>query len=180
MKNCKTCKALLDFSKFDKHKAYKDGHLSVCKECAKLELQRVKAAKINGTYINRCRKPRLTAEERSERAEFYRTYNRQYREKNREAIAALKRQRADEAKLEGIAHYGGKCTCCGEARIEFLTMEHINGRAHEKGKRKRKGKSAWLQIRPKGWPTDITVLCFNCNCSRGNLGYCPHERERCT
>src|SRR3990170_1408240 len=28
------------------------------------------------------------------------------------------------AKIEVIEHYGGKCSCCGENRIEFLCLDH--------------------------------------------------------
>src|ERR1700686_4807799 len=29
-------------------------------------------------------------------------------------------------KTEIISNYGGKCECCGEDHIEFLTIDHIN------------------------------------------------------
>jgi len=82
----------------------------------------------------------LTDEDRRRRKEELREYNKKYRKNNKKQIADQKRQSATTAKLEGIAHYGGKCSCCGEDQIEFLTLEHLNGR--DKNKKRRTGKSA--------------------------------------
>lgn len=91
------------------------------------------------------------------------------------------RQRGAEVKATVMARYGGKCACpggCDEARIEFLTIDHTNGdgAAHRSESHISGGKLySWL-IR-NNFPPGFRVLCYNCNCSRGNLGYCPHERE---
>jgi hypothetical protein len=103
-------------------------------------------------------------------------YQKRYRETNRTRLSRQKQDRAREARAEGIAHYGGKCICCGEARNEFLTMEHKNGRNADKPRYT--GVKAWLKAKWDGWPEDITLMCFNCNCARGAYGYCPHEKER--
>lgn len=91
-------------------------------------------------------------------------------------VKEYKRIQLEKAKAEGLAHYGAYCHCCGETRIEFLTMEHIGGRP--KGIIRRTGKQAWLRAKRLGWPKYITILCFNCNSSKGIYGYCPHEKER--
>jgi hypothetical protein len=91
-----------------------------------------------------------------ERRERQRTRNREWRE-------------------ELIAAYGGKCVCCGESHPEFLTIDHVNGdgAAHRRTI-KTPNMTQWL--RKAGYPQDgFRLLCFNCNCSRGFLGYCPHE-----
>jgi hypothetical protein len=32
-------------------------------------------------------------------------------------------------------------------------------------------------LKRRGYPQEgYTILCFNCNLSRGFFGYCPHER----
>lgn len=96
--------------------------------------------------------------------------------KNPDAVKEHKRKGLERSKAEGLAHYGAYCHCCGEIRIEFLTMEHIGGRP--KGIIRRTGKQAWLRAKRLGWPVDITILCFNCNSAKGIYGYCPHEKER--
>src|SRR4051812_2473053 len=50
------------------------------------------------------------------------------RDRDRTAHNARKRQRSRLAKREAVDAYGGKCDCCGEARIEFLSIDHINGK----------------------------------------------------
>lgn len=82
-------------------------------------------------------------------------------------------------KLETLAAYGGVCTCCGEAHQEFLTIDHIYGR-------KKSGHNPWFGganlyywLKKRGFPKDdFRILCFNCNCSMGSQGYCPHQREK--
>jgi hypothetical protein len=75
------------------------------------------------------------------------------------------------------AHYGGKCHCCGESTIQFLTLEHKNDDGHIH--RAKFNKSQWAvykDIKARGYPDDITVACYNCNCGRTrNNGVCPHN-----
>lgn len=74
-----------------------------------------------------------------------------------------------------IKVYGGKCKCCGESKIEFLSIDHKqqHGAAH----RRKVGTShrfyGWL-IR-NNYPKQFQLLCNNCNQSLGNYGYCPHR-----
>jgi len=75
-----------------------------------------------------------------------------------------------------MAHYGGRCACCGEDRLQFLTIDHINGGGTKHRKEIGHGGHAvyrWL-IR-NDFPPDFQVLCFNCNDGRQvNGGICPH------
>jgi len=79
-------------------------------------------------------------------------------------------------RITALVHYGGKCVCCGETRVEFLTFDHMNNDGNKDRKKNGITKvtlSIWRMTR-----TDIRVLCYNGNCSHGFYGYCPHERER--
>ena len=78
-------------------------------------------------------------------------------------------------KQEIMNAYGGKCECCDEDRIEFLTIEHIHG----DGKQHRESvNSVYLDLKKRGFPRDgYTCLCINCNFAKGQYGYCPHERK---
>lgn len=78
-----------------------------------------------------------------------------------------------------LCHYGKRCACCGEQRIEFLCIDHINGngskhRAEIKGKYR--GIYHWLV--KNHFPDGFQCLCHNCNASKGAYGYCPHQVER--
>lgn len=79
-------------------------------------------------------------------------------------------------KREVIARYGGKCECCGESEMAFLTIDHVfnNGAQH----RKEMGSArVYNYLKRNGYPREgYRVLCFNCNCGRRiNGGKCPHE-----
>ena len=87
--------------------------------------------------------------------------------KNREKILASYRQ----AKADAIAAYGGKCACCGEASLCFLTLDHVfnDGAAHRK--KAGLGRASWSiyrYLRRRGYPQDgrFQVLCYNCNCAK--------------
>jgi hypothetical protein len=82
----------------------------------------------------------------------------------------------ERTRLRGLAAYGGKCTCCGEDELGFLTLEHLNndGREH----RKRVGRNrvqVWRDVERQGYPTDkYTILCWNCNMSKRRGRACIH------
>lgn len=105
--------------------------------------------------------------------EGYTAYNREAGKKYRLKI-----------KAEMVEAYGGHCICCRETRIEFLTINHKygGGAKHRRslpGRERNGGIGFYFWLKKQGWPQDDYDLnCFNCNCSKGFLGYCPHERER--
>lgn len=81
-------------------------------------------------------------------------------------------------KEETIEAYGGKCRCCGESNLIFLTIDHID----ETGAQQRKemlyfyGGKVYLWLKKQGYPKDnYQVLCFNCNFAKHTLGRCPHQ-----
>ena len=73
----------------------------------------------------------------------------------------------------GIAH----CECCGEDRIEFLSIDHKagDGAAHRREIGHGRGNNICNWIIRNGFPPLFRVLCMNCNCARGHYGYCPHD-----
>ena len=96
-----------------------------------------------------------------------------YRRINRTQLTAQGRLYRQRIKEETIKAYGGVCSCCGEDMVQFLTIEHLNGRDYSnKGKG---GHYEYLRLKSLGYPTDgITVLCYDCNCTKGVYGTCPH------
>ena len=75
-----------------------------------------------------------------------------------------------------FARYGLSCFCCGETIREFLTIDHIHGGGNKHKKERKCGIYGWL-VRHK-FPKGYRIACFNCNCSRGRVGYCPHKRQK--
>lgn len=95
----------------------------------------------------------------------------------KEKINFLSQLRNAKIKKEVIGKYGGKCACCNEKNIHFLTIDHVknNGAEHRKEIKK---ESMFKWIKRNNFPSDYQVLCFNCNCGRyinGNI--CPHQEK---
>lgn len=107
----------------------------------------------------------------------------------RERNSLWHKKRRQELKRQVLAAYGPTCVCCGEAHEEFLTVDHIagDGADHRRtlklggvGKNKSVG-SGWTFYRwlvQQGFPSGYRILCWNCNCSLGMRGYCPHGNIR--
>lgn len=99
-----------------------------------------------------------------------------------EHYKCIAKERGLRVKKEMLAAYGTTCACCGEWRIGFLTIEHIN----KGGARQRKelavggGIGFYSYLKKRGWPQDgYEVLCFNCNMASFRQS-CPHVVERAT
>ena len=76
-----------------------------------------------------------------------------------------------------LGAYGAKCSCCGETRRRFLTVEHLEGDGHQH--RARLKQNVYYDIVKQGFPKDkYGVLCMNCNFAKGRGKQCPHEIER--
>lgn len=111
-------------------------------------------------------------------------YTQKWRDANKEQNRAAPRKRAKQAlaksKAEIIKAYGGVCSCCGEHRPEFMTIDHqIEGDGVHHRKIFRTSHKIRLDLKKRGYPKDgYRLLCFNCNCAIGSFGYCPHEKER--
>ena len=113
---------------------------------------------------------------RNRSPELKREEDKAWRERNK---GRLKRER-EMLREKVLAAYGHKCECCGEARKEFLALDHINGGGQKHrdslGLSGGSGFHRWLI--KNNYPPTIRILCHNCNCSLGFYGYCPHEKER--
>lgn len=83
-----------------------------------------------------------------------------------------------------FTRYGGYlCACCGETERAFLSLDHINrdGAAHRREMSKGNTntypgfRALHADLKRKGWPPVLQVLCHNCNIGRErNGGVCPH------
>lgn len=85
---------------------------------------------------------------------------------------------AAKAKEEVFAYYGGKCICCGESNLGFLTLDHVNGGGTAHRKAYSSHGRLYANVRKLGFPNDFQILCMNCNWGRhrqGRNGICPHK-----
>ncbi len=112
---------------------------------------------------------------------------------NKCVCAAAKRQQAAKGKefyaikrrafkVEVMAAYGGKCACCGETEIAFLSIDHKrdNGADHRREIKSTGGEDFYRWLRERGYPQDdFQCLCMNCNWAKSrNFWGCPHEAAR--
>lgn len=79
-----------------------------------------------------------------------------------------------------LAAYGGKCACCGERTPEFLDIDHIHNDGAKHRKEVGSGNVMHKWIRKNNYPSDLQILCANCNQGkyRSGTGECPHETAR--
>jgi hypothetical protein len=107
--------------------------------------------------------------------EYHREKSR-IRSRKKEKIAAV------VWKKDCVEHYGGKCNCCGERLIQFLTIDHKNGKGNEHrislfgynvG-----GAKMYRWLKKNNYPDDYEILCMNCNWGKRYTSICPHKMER--
>jgi hypothetical protein len=79
-----------------------------------------------------------------------------------------------------LIHYSEnppKCSCCGETIFDFLTIDHIKGNGTLHREKVGRGTQFFYWLKRNNFPEGYKVLCYNCNCAKGHLGFCPHERR---
>lgn len=156
-KVCKVCGERLHMDAFD------GWHGLVCRTCRK---------RLDGERYQADRE-RVLARNAAWRAEHAQPDS-PYRQRQKR----LQTQRKKAIRAEVLAHYGGRCACCGETEPLFLTIDHMtmNGGEHRR-QIKRFDIAYWLWL--NDYPDGFQVLCFNCNSGRYlNGGRCPHEAAR--
>jgi hypothetical protein len=100
--------------------------------------------------------------------------------RNLDSIKLQRKERLKQMKLIVVKHYNPlmKCVCCGEDKIEFLTLDHIEGGGNKlKAKLKTFGSDYYRWLINNNFPHKLRVLCMNCNWAIGKYGYCPHNNE---
>jgi len=94
---------------------------------------------------------------------------------------ALNKRCRSKLRLAILTAYSQKnkpeCCCCGEQRMEFLTLDHINGNGNKERKEIGGQNCLFASLRRKNFPLGYRTLCWNCNLSYAKYGYCPHQRN---
>lgn len=83
-------------------------------------------------------------------------------------------------KLKVIRYYSNgtfECECCHEKRLEFLTVDHVDGSGAEARKNDPGQYRICRWVLKNKFPPGFRILCMNCNFSIGVWGYCPHSSE---
>lgn len=102
------------------------------------------------------------------------SYKKSWSQKNRHKWSTYFRTYRKKMRLNIIEKYGGQCKCCGEKRIEFLAIDHINGGGNNE--RKTMHSTTLLHYLRKNYlPEKYQILCMNCNYAKSFYGLCPHK-----
>ena len=109
-----------------------------------------------------------------------RTLRQEWGARNAAEIVATGRERRAETRRAVFEHYGTSCACCGEDRLPFLSLDHVDGGGTQHRSslgNSGRGISFYRWIIRQGFPTGYRTLCHNCNTALGLYGYCPHVRD---
>lgn len=85
-----------------------------------------------------------------------------------------KKERA-KLKLDMIKALGGKCECCGESHLYFLTLDHRNNNGPEHREKFNEQQIYRLARRENFDKSKWQLLCMNCNFAKGHFKECPHR-----
>ena len=188
------CGKTKDYEDFKPNKGYADGYHVWCRACLRLHANEWKRqnpgwtagykakALENNRKHKAANRERLRAEGREyyhgnieERREYSRRYSKEYPERRRAGHV----RRKEENLAIVVAHYGGCCFCCGESNPLFLTLDHVNNDGAVERKEKKSGSQFYATVIREGFPANLQLACWNCNCARYYRGgICPHETER--
>lgn len=108
-------------------------------------------------------------------------YLKRRRKAHPEIYRRYHRNHMQRIKTEVLSVYGGRCVCCGETELVFLSIDHMNGggtkhRSADKGKLL--GVKFYYMLKREGFPPGYQVLCFNCNFAKSQAGGCPHQGRK--
>lgn len=166
MKICANCGELKDLTEFYRKNTSSDNLQSSCKKCTR--------ERYNTEEGNRKRRIRYRNSE--EAREICRKASKRYREKNREKVAEGCRNRWKAIRETVLTRYGGKCECCSEDKLPFLSIDHIDGGGSKE--RKQLGGTSGVYRKLYKYIEKLPgyrVLCHNCNMAEAFYNGCPHK-----
>lgn len=103
-------------------------------------------------------------------------------EERKERHNNASREHRIRLRLKALERYGQVCFCCGEYRVLFLSIDHVNGNGnqHRREVSCKLGGYPFLRwLANNDWPDGFRTACHNCNQGMSiNNGVCPHESER--
>jgi hypothetical protein len=190
-KTCTKCEMEKDVTEFSKQEGGKFGVRSICKYCSRIivskntKLHLKERMEYNKQYL--ADHPGYRAKLRSKKLSsgICPVCNGKL-EKNKRMCKQCateqnlrNKEHRDRLKKIVFEHYGNKCNCvtCDIVEQKFLSIDHIdnNGSKHKDKKGRRlSGEKLYRWIIKNNFPTNLQLLCMNCNFAKGHFGQCPH------
>lgn len=161
---CKYCKQTKPKSEFHTKAKTLIKKTGRCRDCYHISQE----------YTNRLQKRNGKWKNNPEFRELTYKHAKKYRHSHRDEINYRSRERNRKIRMDVIKKYGNKCSCCGENRLEFLAIDHVNGGGAKEHAQLRSGGVYRKLLKNEVVLEDYQVLCHNCNTSKGHYGYCPH------
>jgi len=152
-KICSACKIDKDSSDFNKSSIALSGFRPECRECQHGRER---------TY-------------RAKNKDRHSKYWKDYYLTNKQDISLRVAQKNQALRNQVLDTYGAWCHCCGETEKDFLTIDHIDGGGRRHKKKVGSGIRFYRWLISNNFPVGFEILCYNCNCAKGKLGYCPHK-----
>ena len=111
---------------------------------------------------------------------------REYNKTHAKQLNKQKNKKHREVKYEVMKEFSKRqsnsnvpcCACCGEYIVEFLSLDHVDGRKVLEHGKYMMGTRLYYWARRNDYPPTLQVLCFNCNCAKGSYGICPHKERK--
>jgi hypothetical protein len=162
------------FCKFHYHKKYKEDNKEKLFEKNKKYVEKnkdkIKAYQKSHQLLNKEKNKKYQKQFRSDNQEKLNTESRKYHHENRETLLPKMRLRGGkrmlQLKVDAISHYSNgknRCKICGIKEIEFLTLDHIEGRENVEHPKKMSGHQLCYWLKKRNYPPICQVLCMNCN-----------------
>ena len=100
--------------------------------------------------------------------------NRRRRKENPQYFRDAAKKSLTKLRTEVLQAYGGKCACCSEAFEGYLEIDHINddGNKH-RAETDGTVRGTYRDLRRKGFPPIVQVLCSNCHRAKTRKVSCP-------
>lgn len=93
-----------------------------------------------------------------------------------------KRKFNEQLKHLVLSHYSdgitAKCMCCGTDKLEWLTIDHINGKKDLSVNPNKGGMPLYRWLFANNYPSGFQCLCYSCNYCKGKYGICPHQEPK--
>lgn len=155
---CSKCNDIKPCTAFHRDNSKNCGHTTICKACVSSRQREARIADPDAYEV---------------RLADMKTYAK------RPDVVAKRIEKGRADKRRAVELYGNRCACCGITGLEFLTFDHIGGWGAEHRSADSTAGQIVNWIRRRGWIIDprLRLLCWNCNCSRGIFGFCPHNPE---
>lgn len=174
IKDCEKPVSAKEFCRFHYHKKYKEDNKEKLNDKNKkyTEKNKVKIDKYQKKYRgkHKTKTKEYNKEYRLDNKEKLNTDSRKYHHKNREILLPKMKTRGKklrmQLKLDAITHYSNgknRCKICHIKEIEFLTLDHIDGRENVKHPKKMGGSQLYYWLMKHNYPPICQVLCMNCN-----------------